>query len=112
MLAVPEQLYRNHGYRRIFVEKALQDLLPGDILAVRGKGLQAADLVERLRAEGPSIPDLGALNGHALWLDAQRMAKAIRILEPNQTGGPEPGMNRRTMVYWLRSYSVTNMKCI
>lgn len=107
MLSVPEKVYRVHDYRRVFVEKAMRELLPEEIITARGKGLQAADLLERIGAEIRSLPDLSFSEQISGILDEKRFVGTIR---KKSDIGEMAGINHNNMVYWLRAYSIIKMK--
>lgn len=109
MLSVPEKVYRVHDYRRVFVEKAVRELLPEEIITSRGKGLQAADLMERINAEIFPLPDLSFFEQISGILDEKRFRNAFSSLNRKSDSSDIAGIDHKSMVYWLRTYSVIKM---
>lgn len=106
MLSVPEQVYRNHDYQRIFIEIAMRDFLPEEILMAKEKGLQAADLPERIFSDISLLSDAIFLNGKTEFLDEKRFMGAVSNWTRNRTVGQRFSMDQKTVNHWLRTYSV------
>lgn len=109
MLSVPEKVYKANDYRRVYIEMALRDLLPEEIITARGKGLQAADLSERIGTEINPLPDLSFSEQISGILDEKRFRNQIHNSNINSDSRQRPGMERNIATHWLCAYSVTKM---
>jgi len=105
MLSLPESVYRANAYCRIFVEKALADLLPAEILSSKEKGLQAADLLQRFRNDKSfHALELTNLNGKAIFLDAKKVTYSAYEFEKKETYSRNYKIN-----HFIRVYGFTKM---
>jgi asparagine synthase (glutamine-hydrolysing) len=77
---LPDELYWSHGLQRGLVRHAMKRYLPPEILSSRRKGLQSADLRERLQACGGDLMDeVGRVTRHPLvreWVDVPRLVQS------------------------------------
>ena len=105
MLSVPEFIYRANAYRRIFIGKAMDDLLPAEILSSKGKGLQAADLMERFKNDTSSDTfDFLSLNGNAVFLDRKKIVDSAYEFKINKLYSRMNEIN-----HFLRVYGFTKI---
>ncbi|NLI23935.1 MAG: asparagine synthetase B [Bacteroidales bacterium] len=100
MLSVPEPIYRANAYRRIFIGKAMDGFLPSEILSSKGKGLQAADLMERFKnVTSFDTFDFLNLNGNAVFLDRKKIAGSAYKFQINELNGRMNEINHFLRVY-------------
>jgi asparagine synthase (glutamine-hydrolysing) len=84
-LAIPDAHYRSDGQERALIRRAMQGLLPDEVRLNTQRGLQAADLGQRLLAELPQVQTLLArLAGSSLARQVLDLPKINRVLHDLQ----------------------------
>lgn len=112
MLSVPESVYRANAYQRIFIQKAMYNFLPAEILSFKGKGLQAADLVDRCRKETSShLLNFSGLNGFEVYVEENKYRKTIEGLKKEESSVSKT-FNSKELTCWLRSFGFTKMNYV
>jgi asparagine synthase (glutamine-hydrolysing) len=105
-LRVPDGQYRHGGQSRLLLRRAMRGRMPDAVLDKPGKGLQAADIGHRIRAEREGIlAVLARLEASELTrqiLDVARMREVLDDLE----GGVNPGNSAACGAILLRGLSV------
>ena len=75
---LPDELFWAHGRRRGLIRSTMSHKLPHEVLTCAQKGLQSADVCQRLRACGPALlGQVADVSRHALvrqWIDTDRLA--------------------------------------
>ena len=89
-LSVPEDQYLVNGRTKALARMAFADRLPPDVIAMRGKGLQAADWYENLSGVRDELQaEVARLEDHALSADAIDVARLKALLADWPEGGWE-----------------------
>ncbi|MCB9134581.1 MAG: hypothetical protein H6636_04090 [Anaerolineales bacterium] len=71
--AIPDAQYQRNGQDRALIRRAMQGLLPDEVRLNRSRGLQAADLAPRIRAELPAW--------HAVMAQLENTSLARELLD-------------------------------
>jgi asparagine synthase (glutamine-hydrolysing) len=89
-LAIPNEQYQRNGQDRALIRRAMKGLLPDEIRLNKQRGLQAADLHQRLLAELPQVQAaLDKLETSALarqMLDLPKINQVLRALQHEEAG--------------------------
>jgi asparagine synthase (glutamine-hydrolysing) len=89
-LSLPEDQHRHDGVPRSLIQRAMKDFLPPDVLGNRRRGVQAADWLERAKADQARMLDELTRIEHSELassaLDLERIRELVQRLHETDAG--------------------------
>ena len=105
-MGIPENQYICDGQNRLLIRRAMKDLLPAEVLWSRRKGLQSADIIQRMRADATNVSQMLNRIAHSETamehLDIHQMKQVFAEAMANE----DPKTSARTRGILLRGMMI------